>query len=159
MAPISGSRPAVSESRKQRGTRRQARAADASKIFTEGEKKALLVGHVFQGADLDGVDFSGADLRAARFENTSLRNCDFSATHLLDTQFLRCDLRGTCFNGAKFEHNRFDGSLLLGATGLSASLRTYIDEHGGSFLRVMDGRTAARESPKPPPGGEGNTRG
>lgn len=73
----------MSESRKQRGTRRNARAAGASKIF------------------------SGAGLRAARFENTSLRHCDFSATHLLDTQFLGCD----------------------------------------------------RESPKPPPGGEGNTRG
>jgi len=149
----------VSESREQRGTRGNPRAAGASKIFTDGEKKAVLVGHVFPGADLDEVDFSGADLRAARFENTSLRNCDFSATHLLDTQFLGCDLRGACFSGAKFEHNRFDGSLFLGATGLSASLRTYIDERGGSFLRVMDGRTSARELPKPPSGGEGNTRG
>ena len=149
----------MSGSRKRRGTRRPSRAADASKIFTQGEKKALLVGHVFQRANLDGADFSGADLRAARFENTSLRNCDFSATHLLDTRFLGCDLRGACFTGAKLEHTRFDESLFLGATGLSKSQRTYIEEHGGSFRRVMNGKTAPREPPSSPEGGEGNTRG
>jgi hypothetical protein len=148
----------VSDSRRQRSTRRHSQAG-ASKIFTERERKTLLVGHVFQGADLDGVDFSGADLRAARFENTSLRDCDFSATHLLDTHFLGCDLRGARFTGAKLEHNRFDKSWFLGATGLSKGQRTYIEEHGGSFLRVMDGGTAWREPPKSPQGDEGNTRG
>jgi hypothetical protein len=148
----------VSDCRDPRGTRRHSQAG-ASKIFTEGEKKALLVGHVFQGVNLDGVDFSGADLRAARFENTSLRDCDFSATHLLDAHFMGCDLRGACFTGAKLEHNRFDESWFLGATGLSVSQRTYIEELGGSFLRVMDGGTSPREPPKSPQGGEGNTRG
>ena len=148
----------MTDPRGPRGTRRDS-PADASKIFTEGEKKALLVGNVFQGANLDGVDFSGADLRAARFENTSLRDCDFSVTHLLDADFLGCDLRGARFTGATLEHNRFDESCFAGATGLSASQRTYIEEHGGSFVRVLDGRTDAPEPPKSPQGGEGNTRG
>ncbi len=155
---MAGGGPAVSDSHKRRGRQRHARAG-ALKVFTEGEKKALLVGHVFRGANLDGVDFSGSDLRAARFESTSLRNCDFSATHLFDAHFVDCDLRGASFRGAKLERNRFDGSWFLGATGLSASQRAYIEAQGGSFLRVMDGRTAPREPPKPPHGGEGNTLG
>lgn len=148
----------MSDSGSSGGTRRHT-PAGVSKIFTEGEKKTLLIGHVFQGADLDGADFSGADLQAARFENTSLRDCDFSATHLLDTRFLGCDLRGARFTGAKLEHNRFDESWFLGAMGLSASQRTYIEEHGGSFLHVMDARTGPREPPTSPQGGGGNTRG
>jgi uncharacterized protein YjbI with pentapeptide repeats len=114
----------------------------SSRIFTEGEKKSLLLGHVFENANLDRVDFSGADLRLARFENMSLRGCDFSATHLLGTQFLRCDLRGARFRGARFETNRFDQSWFLGAMGLSKNLRAYIEERGGLFLRVLDGRAA-----------------
>jgi len=128
----------VSNSRGQRGTRRHSQPG-TSKIFTQGEKEALLVGQVFLAANLDGVDFSGADLRAARFENTSLRDCDFSATHLLDTHFVGCDLGGARFTGARLERNRFDESWFVGATGLSASQRAYIEEHGGSFLSVLEG--------------------
>lgn len=109
------------------------------RIFTEAEKKGLLVGHLFVGANLDGVDFSHADLRAARFENTSLRDCDFSASQLSETRFVHCDLTGTCFQGAEFERNRFDHSSLSGASGLSNSQRSYIEQRGGSFLPVASG--------------------
>jgi len=126
--------------RKRRGVRG---AIGSSRIFTDGEKKGLLVGYVFRGENLDGVDFSGTDLRTARFENTSLRKCDFSATRLLGTRFLQCDLRSADFTGAKFEDNRFDESRFMGASGLSKARREYIQARGGLFLRVLDGQNTA----------------
>jgi hypothetical protein len=68
-------------------------------------------------------------------------------------------LGGARFTVAKLEHNRFDESWFLGAAGLSKSQRTYIEKHGSSFLRVMDGKTGPREPPTSPQEGEGNKRG
>lgn len=132
------------------GARRSRRAPRSrrtplSRIFSEGEKKGLLVGHVFVGAQLDHVDFACADLRAARFADSCLCGSDFSETGLRGAHFVRCDLGGARFKRTKFVDNYFVESSFVGAVGLSKEQREYIEERGGSFLRVIDEATPHRK--------------
>ena len=120
-----------------------------TRVFTEGEKTGLLIGHTFGGATLDHVDFARADLRASRFEDSCLRGCDFSNADLRGAWFLRCDLRGTRFRGAKLADNWFVESWLVGAVGFSAEQRKYVEERGGSFLHLLDRRAPHAASSMP----------
>jgi uncharacterized protein YjbI with pentapeptide repeats len=95
-----------------------------------------LVGHLFQQVRLDSVDFSAADLRIASFIDSCLRGSDFSCADLRGASFVRCDLRGARFAGTAFAHNWFFDSCFVDATGLSKDERAYIQERGGSFLRL-----------------------
>ena len=120
-----------------------------TRVFTEGENSGLLIGPAFGGATLDHVDFARADLRATRFEDSCLRGCDFSNADLRGAWFVRCDLRGTRFRGANLADNSFVECWLVGAVGLSAEQRKYVEERGGSFLRVLDPRASPATNTMP----------
>lgn len=101
-------------------------------VFTAGEKREL-AGARFRDMSLDGTDFSGADLQLASFDAVSLRGCDFRRCDLRGARFVRCDLHGAAFAEVQLGGNRFDGSSLAAATGLTEAHADYVCRHGGSF--------------------------
>lgn len=102
------------------------------RLFTAGEKREL-GGASFRAVALDGTDFSGANLSLACFDGVSLRDCDFRRCDLRGARFLACDLRGAAFEDVRLGHNRFHGSSLGGATGLTGEQHDYVCRRGGSF--------------------------
>jgi hypothetical protein len=99
------------------------------RIFTASEKECLF-GLVCRDAELNRVDFSNANLCGAEFRSVSLVAADFSGADLRGVSFIGCDLREARFDGALFEFTRFDQSWLIGAHGLSESMRKYIRQQG-----------------------------
>ena len=99
------------------------------RIFTASEKERLF-GLLCRDAQLNRVDFSNANLRGAEFRSVSLVAADFSGADLRGVSFIGCDLREARFDGALFEFTRFDQSWLIGAHGLSESMRKYIRQQG-----------------------------
>jgi hypothetical protein len=112
------------------------------RIFTERKKRGLHLGHALAGVKIDYVDCVCADLRATRFEDSCLRGCDFSNTDLHGAWCVRCDLRAMRVRGRKLADNLFVENWLVGAVGFSAEQRKYVEERGGSFLRVLDPRAS-----------------
>lgn len=110
--------------------------ARLEKIFTKSEKAELWKLNVNR-VRLDRVDFRSANLSGASFEHVTLAGCDFTGADLQETVFLECDLRCACFEGVRFGKNRFDGSGLAGATGLTPEDRLYIVSVGGQFGRSL----------------------
>jgi uncharacterized protein YjbI with pentapeptide repeats len=102
-------------------------------------EKSQLAGRSFQEVTLDGADFSGANLQGASFLRSSLRGCDFRGADLRGAAFLRCDLRGVALGDALLDGNRFHGSCLAEATGLSDEQNTYVCRRGGTFMAWSDG--------------------
>ncbi len=107
-------------------------------VFTSGEKRQLAA-QVFCRVTLDRVDFSGADLSETRFDTVSLRGCDFSGADLRGAEFLRCDLRDANLCDVGLGDNRFHGSWLAGATGLTVAQTQYVCSRGGTFVTWGDG--------------------
>lgn len=105
------------------------------KVFST-EQKAALRGAVFADRELVGVDLSGADLRDARFEKTRMVGCDLTGADLRGAQFSLCDLRGVVLADALFGDNRFDGTTIEDAIGLSQPTRTLIEGWGGTFQPI-----------------------
>jgi hypothetical protein len=54
-------------------------------------------------------------------------------------RFLGCDMRRCLLAGAKLGDNRFDGSCLIAAAGLTEIRARTIRDQGGEFLRVLRG--------------------
>lgn len=106
-------------------------------VFTFGEKRQL-ASQVFCSVTLDRVDFSGADLSGTHFDTVSLRGCDFSGADLHGAEFLRCDLREANLRDVGLGDNRFHGSWLAGATGLTVAQTQYICSRGGTFVTWGD---------------------
>jgi uncharacterized protein YjbI with pentapeptide repeats len=104
----------------------------SKQIFSVEEKREL-IGEIFRDVALAAVDFSHADLRGARFVNASLRDCDFTGADLRSVDFVRCDLRRAVLSDVELGGNRFDGSCLAGAVGLTAAQSSYVRRRGGSF--------------------------
>jgi uncharacterized protein YjbI with pentapeptide repeats len=111
------------------------------RVFSEDEKRELGE-QVFRTVSLDCVDFAGADLRRTRFDTVSLRGCDFRLADLRGAEFVNCDLREASLHQAELGDNRFDGSWLAGATGLSVEQTRCIVRCGGSFVATGDPPTA-----------------
>jgi uncharacterized protein YjbI with pentapeptide repeats len=99
------------------------------RIFTASEKERLF-GLVWCNAELNRVDFSKANLCGAEFRSVSLVAADFSGADLRGASFIGCDLREACFDGALLHQTRFDQSWLIGAQGLSESMREYVRQQG-----------------------------
>jgi uncharacterized protein YjbI with pentapeptide repeats len=105
------------------------------KILSAFEKLGM-AGKVFEHADLSRVDLSMANLRLTRFVHVSLQGCDLTRADLRGAVFVACDLRGATFGHTRLEDNRFDGSWMVGARGLSAAQQRYVRERGGLFLSL-----------------------
>jgi uncharacterized protein YjbI with pentapeptide repeats len=105
------------------------------RIFTADEK-ATLGGELFLNRELVGVDFSGADLRGARFERTTLVRCNLAAADVRGAHFILCDLHAVVLADVLFEDNRFDGTTLVDAVGLTADGQAVIEGGGGTFQHV-----------------------
>jgi uncharacterized protein YjbI with pentapeptide repeats len=101
-------------------------------IFTSREKREL-TGEVFRSRELVDLDFSRADLRGACFEKTVLLRCSFAGADLRGARFLSCDLHGVDLAGAVLGDNRFDGTTLVDAFGLTAGARKIVADGGGTF--------------------------
>jgi uncharacterized protein YjbI with pentapeptide repeats len=105
--------------------------------FTDEEKRSLR-GLRLRNTTFDRVDFSGADLAEAVFDAVSLVACDFRGARLTLATFRGCDLRGARFDRKTLlRGSRFDGSNLVGVTGLSRAGRTLIRQNGGIFPASM----------------------
>ncbi len=115
----------------------RSRSETLERIFTEKEKSGLRL-RVFKNLNLDCVDFRGAKLSVCKFEDVSLAGSDFTGADLRGAAFLRCDLRRVRFANALFANNRFDGSWLTAAVGLTPRQREYIEKRGGRFLRAVE---------------------
>jgi uncharacterized protein YjbI with pentapeptide repeats len=100
------------------------------RVFSDKEKQEL-ADQVFIESSLDLVDLVSADLRGARFRSVSLRGADLRGADLRGAQFVDCDMREACLRDVRLGDNRFDGSCLHGATGLSEDQKTYISTRGG----------------------------
>ena len=59
------------------------------------------------------TDFSGLDFSNIHVKGIDLRCCDFDDTNLSNTIFEDCDLRGSCFQGAKSERAKFIHCLIF----------------------------------------------
>lgn len=112
------------------------------RILTDREKLALR-GAALRSLDLAGGDLSGADLRDAVLGWVELAGASLADADLRGAWFLACDLRRVDFRGARLGANRFDGSWLTGAIGLTPGARVRIAEAGGRFLLVHDAGTVA----------------
>ena len=103
------------------------------KILSAFEKLGM-AGRTFADVDLSRVDFTMSNLQLARFVHVSLQGCDFSLADLRGAIFVECDLRGAVFGQTRLADNRFDGSWLVGARGLSVAQQRYVRARGGLFL-------------------------
>lgn len=101
------------------------------RILTSGEKAALR-GAVFANREFVGIDLSGADLRGARFDRTRLARCNLSRADLRGAHFNLCDLDEVVLADTLFGDNRFDGTSIVGAVGLSPPTRTLIEQWGAA---------------------------
>jgi uncharacterized protein YjbI with pentapeptide repeats len=118
-------------------TRDAARRPRAERLFTLDEKRSLQ-GLILANTSFDHVDFSDADLSHSIFDGVSLVGCDFRGAKLTLATFRRCDMRETIFDRSTLlRGSRFDGSSLLGATGLSRSGWVLIHRNGGIVLAAV----------------------
>jgi uncharacterized protein YjbI with pentapeptide repeats len=86
----------------------------------------------------DHVDFSGADLTHSVFRCVSFVGCDFRGAELTFATFHRCDLRGALFDRSTILlGSRFDGSNLLGDSGLTRLGRALIQKTGGLLIAAV----------------------
>ncbi len=108
------------------------------RVFTNIEKREL-AGHSFRDITLDGVDLAEANLTECSFEGVSLRSCDFRRADLRGARFLRCDLRDARLEEVMLGGNRFHGSCLAGATGLTPEQHDYVCRRGGVFTDPQNG--------------------
>lgn len=109
--------------------------ATFERILTS-EEKAALRGAVFVHRDLVGMDFSGADLRGARFDKTLIAGCNLRGADLRGARFKLCDLREIVLTDALFGDNRFDGTTIVDAIGLSTPTRILLEQWGATFQPV-----------------------
>lgn len=114
------------------------------RILTACEKLGLR-GAAFRSLDLAEGDLSGADLRDAVFDRVDLTAASFAGADLRGACFLGCDLRRADFERARLGDNRFDGSWLTGARGLTFRARVRIARQGGVFLVVHDAHQGGRD--------------
>lgn len=68
---------------------------------SKSDRRALLGGVDFSGADLRRMDFSGADLRAANFSGACVMASDFRGADLRDAIFTDADVSGSFVDGTK----------------------------------------------------------
>ena len=108
-------------------------------VLTAREKREL-AGEVFCNRELIELDFSGSDLRGACFERSVLLRCSFAGADLRGARFLSCDLESIVLADAVLGDNRFDGTTLVEAIGVSASAREAIASGGGAFQLVRASR-------------------
>ena len=101
-------------------------------ILTSREKREL-TGEVFCKRELVDMDFSGADLRGARFEKTVLLRCSFAGADLRGARFLSCDLHSIDLGDAVLGDNRFDGTTLVDALGVTGPMSKMVADAGGTF--------------------------
>lgn len=115
------------------------RGARRERVFTLDEKRSLQ-GLTLINTTFDHVDFSGADLAESIFRGVSFMGCDFRGAILAGATFHRCDLRGALFDRSTvLRLARFDGSLMIGAFGLTRTDRSLIRATGGVFsLFLLD---------------------
>jgi uncharacterized protein YjbI with pentapeptide repeats len=73
-------------------------------------------------------------LRETRFERTKLIRCNLANADLRGARFVSCELEGVVLVDTVFGDNRFDGTTLIDAFGLSPAGRMLVEQHGGTFL-------------------------
>ena len=95
------------------------------------QENCELRGGVFSHREFVRVDLAGADLCDARFEEVLFERCNLTGADLRGAHFIRCEFREVVMTGITLGNNRFDGTSLRGAIGLSEETRLAVVQQGG----------------------------